>query len=237
MKKVMTALFLLVGGLAYGQNSFGEIIGSVISSQNSEIIIGAKVWVEENDKKYQAYTDVEGKFRISAIPEGHYFLNVSYDEQIMDSIDIDVEADGYVKVGPTGVIKFGAQEMTVVVVKASVYNEMKIALNATPVFKLTAKDLVHCPVKFSIADMVSMMTSDVKKNDDGELMFRGSRGGDMLYLIDGVKTREIGAMPSAAINSMSVYTGGMPAKYGDTMGGVIVLETKSYFDLLKERGN
>jgi hypothetical protein len=34
---------------------------------------------------------------------------------------------------------------------------------------------------------------------------------------------------------MIVYAGGIPAKYGDAMGGVIVLETKSYFDLYRER--
>jgi hypothetical protein len=29
---------------------------------------------------------------------------------------------------------------------------------------------------------------------------------------------------------MSIYTGGLPAKYGDTTGGVIVIETKSYLE-------
>jgi hypothetical protein len=29
---------------------------------------------------------------------------------------------------------------------------------------------------------------------------------------------------------MRVYSGGIPAKYGDCSGGVIVIETKSYFD-------
>jgi hypothetical protein len=32
---------------------------------------------------------------------------------------------------------------------------------------------------------------------------------------------------------MMVYTGGLPAKYGDTMGGAVVVETKSYFELLR----
>jgi hypothetical protein len=31
-----------------------------------------------------------------------------------------------------------------------------------------------------------------------------------------------------------VYSGGLPAKYGDTMGGVIVVETKSFFDMYYE---
>jgi hypothetical protein len=32
---------------------------------------------------------------------------------------------------------------------------------------------------------------------------------------------------------MQLYTGGLPAKYGDTLGGVVVMESKSYFDLYR----
>jgi hypothetical protein len=34
-----------------------------------------------------------------------------------------------------------------------------------------------------------------------------------------------------------VYSGAIPAKYGDTTGGVVVMETLSYFDLLREYNN
>ena len=30
---------------------------------------------------------------------------------------------------------------------------------------------------------------------------------------------------------MSVYTGGLPARYGDVTGGVIVVETKTYGEM------
>jgi hypothetical protein len=32
---------------------------------------------------------------------------------------------------------------------------------------------------------------------------------------------------------MTVYAGGIPARYGDFTGGVIVVETMGYFDWLK----
>ena len=37
-------------------------------------------------------------------------------------------------------------------------------------------------------------------------------------------------IPGIAVGSVKVYTGGIPAAYGDVTGGVIVVETKSYFD-------
>ena len=52
-----------------------------------------------------------------------------------------------------------------------------------------------------------------------------------MYIVDGVKiTGGRPTLPSASIQAMRVYTGGVPAKYGDVLGGVIMVETKSYFD-------
>jgi hypothetical protein len=55
----------------------------------------------------------------------------------------------------------------------------------------------------------------------------------MIFMLDGVKGNEMMNVPSCAIGRMMVYTGGIPAKYGDTLGGVVVMETKSYFDLYR----
>ncbi|MFY8138858.1 MAG: hypothetical protein ACOVMR_12165, partial [Flavobacteriales bacterium] len=55
--------------------------------------------------------------------------------------------------------------------------------------------------------------------------------GSVIYMIDGVKIREnVPNIPSCGISRMAVYTGGLPAKYGDTTGGVIVIETKNYLE-------
>ena len=78
------------------------------------------------------------------------------------------------------------------------------------------------------------MSSEIQRDDDGELSFRGSRKGDMIYLIDGIKSTDVYNVPSCSISKMMVYTGGLPAKYGDTLGGAIVVETKGYFELYRE---
>ena len=46
-------------------------------------------------------------------------------------------------------------------------------------------------------------------------------------------TGEIG-IPGLAVGSIKVYTGGIPSNYGDVTGGVIVVETTSYFDLAQK---
>lgn len=235
MKKGIAALFLVCGGWAFGQASLGEIIGTVVDSQDKEGIYNAKVWVDDNGATYQGRTDMDGRFRISAVPAGKYSVQISYLEDTMKVQElVTVIPDGF---GNVGTVNFDGSKMLTDIIIDPTHQILKLALNSTPCVSMGSKDIAKSASKFSIQDMLSAMTSEVKKNENGELMFKGSRAGDMLYLVDGIKTRSIGPLPSCAINSMTIYTGGLPAKYGDTMGGVIVLETKSYFDMLKERGN
>jgi hypothetical protein len=234
MKKVLILLFLSSGGWVFSQGALGEIIGTVVDLKSNEAIIEARVWVEDNGKKYQAKTDLDGRFRISAIPAGTYNVNVYYLEDTLKGIPVDVPMEGF---GNTGIIRFGtSQDLQVVDVTAE-YQKLKNAINSTPVYSMNFKDIAKSAQKFSIKGMVTSMTSEVRIADDGELMFKGARKGDMLYIQDGMKARSMDQLPSCAIGNIMVYTGGLPAKYGDTLGGVVVLETKSYFDLLRERGN
>ena len=84
-------------------------------------------------------------------------------------------------------------------------------------------------------DPVSRVVRDDAAISDG-LFFRGSRSENMCYFVDGVKLgARLSGVPNDAISSMSVYTGGLPARYGDVTGGVVAIETKSYFDLYQQR--
>ncbi len=232
MKKGLVGLFLLLGGWTFGQASLGEIIGTVVDSVSNEPIYSARISVLDNGKNYMGYTDLDGRFRISGVPSGNYKVTVATVTDTLRGIPVDVAADGF---GNTGVIKLGKMTEITEVIVSGVYSQLKLAINSTPVWTLTAKDIRKSPNKFSIQRLVAGMTSEVKQSENGDLMFKGSRSGDMLYLVDGIKTRSIGSLPSCAINNLMVYTGGLPAKYGDTMGGVVVLETKTYFDIIKER--
>jgi outer membrane receptor protein involved in Fe transport len=84
--------------------------------------------------------------------------------------------------------------------------------------------------------MIAKFTPGVTKAANGDgLYFRGSRTDAMCYYVDGVKMQTMTGVPPDAINSITVYTGGLPAKYGDVTGGVVAIETKSYFDLYQQR--
>src|SRR5690606_25836817 len=96
----------------------------------------------------------------------------------------------------------------------------------------TFADLQHSPNLQDPAKLIQSFSPEIKMSEDGkQLYFRGARNDATTFYIDGVRTQGLKAIPGTAIGSMTVYTGGVPAKYGDTTGGVVVTETKSYSQL------
>lgn len=217
---------------AFGQGAYGEVIGTVLEKKSDVAVYGAQVFILDQGHKYQAITDADGRFRISAVPAGNYFVNIKYFGDTMTRIEAKVPMDGFANLGT---IRFqsGVLEILAVDVVAN-DGSIKLEYGELPVRSLSADEIDKSPLKFDVKGLVASMSSEIRQTEDGELVFRGARKGDMLYLMDGVKASEIGSVPGVAIGRMMVYTGGLPAKYGDTLGGVVVMETKSYFDLFRE---
>lgn len=218
-------------GSTYAQNATGEVLGEVIDPKG-EALVDAHVYIDDVfGQRYQTKTDLDGRFRISGIPVGEYLMNIQQFGDTVKGIPVDVPRDGFYN---CGIIKFNGeivQTMGDVVVVAD--PGLKLIDGNIPVTTMKAAEIQESAVKFDLVELIGSMSSEIQTTEDGELIIRGSRPGDLLYLIDGIKTAEVGGMPSAAIGSLTVYTGGIPAKYGDTLGGVVAMETQSYFDLYR----
>lgn len=216
---------------SFSQGALGEVKGTILEGDTEASAFGAHVFIVSGGQQYNSRTDDRGSFRISGIPAGKYILNVSYLGDTMNNIMVNVPMDGIYQAGD---IHFKSSVLNIEVINVS-YNrdELKLIDGDLPVTRLTAEEITRSPVKTDIKALINSMSSDVRMTNDGELVFRGARKGDMLYLMDGVKTASVGNVPSASIGRMMIFTGGLPAKYGDTLGGVVVMETKSYFDLYR----
>lgn len=229
---MILALLVLGAGQLNAQTALGEVIGEVVDI-DKEPIWDAHVYIDDVfGQRYQAKTGQDGRFRISGIPSGEYEMSIKYVGDTMSKISVDVPIDGFYN---AGVIEFEGgnyQLITGIHISAGL-DDMKLVDGNLPIKTLDAEEIGRSSQKFSVVDLVETMSSEIQKTESGGLIIRGAREGDMLYLIDGIKTSSMGALPSSAIGSISVYTGGIPAKYGDTLGGVIILETQSYFDLYR----
>jgi hypothetical protein len=227
MKKILF-LLLLSTNVVFGQTVTGDIVGTVVDANSGEKIFNARAVVEDNGRKYQALSDPDGRFRIPAIPSGKYSLYIIYMKDTMKNIVADVPMEAYCNLGN---IQF---EPHVKVFKDIKINpNVRLVFGDLPVKELTANDIKRSTNKFDIKSLAISMSTDIRMDDDGQLMFRGARKGDMIYILDGIKSNEVFNVPSCSISKMMVFTGGLPAKYGDTLGGAIVVESKGYFELLR----
>ncbi len=233
MKSIITLAILFLSVGIFAQTTFGEIKGKVRDSSTNELLPFVNVWVEANGNKIGAVTDLDGKYTIKPLNAGKYSVHASFvgyrttvitnvvvkPDQITFADEIALNEQGGEILPPIEI------EATTKLIEAETHN--KVSINS--------KAIMTSPVKQNINKLAGA-TGSVQVSEDGnEVYFRGSRNGDVIYLVDGVKIQ--GArptIPSAGIQSLSVYSGGLPAKYGDTMGGVIVVETKSYFDMYYE---
>lgn len=218
-------------GSVNAQTGLGEVLGEVVDTTGSGVY-AAHVFIDDVfGQRYQASTDWDGRFRISGIPSGDYQLFVRQGEDTLSGINVSVPRDGFHN---CGVIEFNSELIQMlgdVVVTAD--PGLRLIDGNLPVTTMKAAEIQESAVKFDLEELINSMSSEIQLTNEGDLVIRGSRPGDMLYLIDGIKASEIGSMPSVAIGSLTVYTGGIPAKYGDTLGGVVAMETQSYFDLYR----
>ncbi|MDZ4838505.1 MAG: TonB-dependent receptor plug domain-containing protein [Bacteroidota bacterium] len=64
----------------------------------------------------------------------------------------------------------------------------------------------------------------------GGFSIRGSRTDNTLYVVDGVRTRGLPTLSRRGIKELSITTGGVPAEYGDVLGGVVSITTRGMAD-------
>jgi len=227
MRKLMIAALLMTGYSSSAQVALGEIQGYLVEKSTKEPVPLTHVFIRDLDKVYQVISDEEGMFRISAIPAGTYTLQIRYEG---DTIKVDP-----VQIKMNSITQLGKIELAPIQQLGTVYITPGVRLidGDLPIPQLTGDEIAKSVAKFDPKGLITSMSSEVRIADDGSLVFRGARKGDMIYMIDGIKANDVVTVPSSAIGSMMVYTGALPAKYGDTLGGVVVVETKSYFDLYR----
>ena len=229
MKHTILLLALVIlTSFAYSQTN-GSLSGYVISKEDKKSIPGAQVYVNTKNGKIGTVTDSVGHFTIKPLNPGRYDLVIAFTGFMKIEIkDINVRGDFDTDIG-TKSLELGMMDTVII------YGNQPplINKNGGNIIAIETKDITHLPNATDIAMVLQAISSEFFVSDDKkEIHFRGSRNNMTAYLIDGVRVDEIGSLPRFAIGSMTVYAGGIPAKYGDFTGGVVVIETMGYFDWL-----
>ncbi len=234
MKKILLILAIAASYNFGMAQSFGEIRGTVLD-EYGDPMPNAYVSAIAGDKEITTATDFDGVFILKPLPPGQYTVKCSfmgYEEYTLAGIPVtpdDIANVKSLKMHPTSMTITGAPEIVW-------YQDPLINPNEAMKTIVRSDAIEHSPAAKNLGGLIVSISPGVKEDrDTGELFFRGSRSGGTQYILDGVKI--IGStprIPSSGIGSISVYTGGVPAKYGDLTGGIVIIETKNYFDLYNE---
>ncbi len=229
MRKNLTllCLFLLISGSLYAGIT-GKIAGRVIDKSTGEPLVGASVIILGT--QLGASTDIDGSYFIINVPVGTYTVEASmigYNPMRVENVKVSADMTTYIdfKLEPTTI------KMKEVVVKAE---RPIIQKDVTSSMKrIEARTLRETPIS-DYEDVVALQAGAVETSHglSGGLHIRGGRGGEVVYVVDGINANDPATGLSGvfvdknAIAEMLVITGGFSAEYGKAMSGIVNIVTK-----------
>lgn len=213
-------LTLLISTMALAQ---GTLKGKLVDKETKEPVPFANVIIESGGKQFGGtQTDFDGNYTIKPIPPGTY--------------DVKATCMGFKPLLVQGVL-----------VKAEQITFLDVDMESTAV-QLTTFEVVDYKVPLIEKDGGSsggtVTSEEIEKmagrdansvavtvggvfSQDGEMgSIRGARTDGAVTYIDGVRVRGSSSLPKAALEQVTVITGGLPANYGDATGGVVNITTK-----------
>jgi hypothetical protein len=234
MKKLTILFALLFGMTAVGMAQGAMIKGQIFDAISGETLPTATVYVKYADQMIGTTTDMDGRFTLKPLPSGTYNLTVTfigYKSRVIEGVLVKKD-----KITTMGHMALNEDPEMLGEFEIVAYKVKLIDPEDPMAMTMLAAELQATPSAKSPVDAVNMMSSAIQKNEEtGQLYFRGARPESMGYYTDGVKQQDqLRGVPGSSIGQMTVYVGGIPAKYGDLTGGVVVIETKSYFDLYNQ---
>lgn len=230
---IMLLMIIMTGIINLQAQSFGEIHGRIVDANTNEPLPNGHIIIYRGESILMGCTsDLDGYFKIKPVPVGTHNITIKYtgytDSQVLG---VMVDADKITNLKEISVTSGYTLGPVIITWK-------KDLVDADDPSKKTMdmKVIKKIPGTSNFPTLLAAIGSDIMVSEDQkDVYFRGSRANDAVYIIDGVKMVNPGAMiPTRGIGNMTIYSGGVPAKYGDFTGGVVIIESASYFDWLSQ---
>ncbi|WP_417589279.1 TonB-dependent receptor domain-containing protein [Owenweeksia hongkongensis] len=221
VKKLLALILLLATTTIYAQTRPGSLRGTITDAQNGETVPFANVVIKDQGGAVVAggASDLDGKYNINPVNAGTYIVEVSF-----TGYATITTTDFIITPNTATVQNFKMQVESEALQEVTIVYEAPI-IDPTKSSKITtSEDIVNMAVRDITS--VAAQAAGVTVNANGGTNIRGARDEGTVYFIDGVKVRGSANIPQAAIAQTEVITGGLPAQYGDAVGGVISTTTK-----------
>ena len=224
MKYLLTAFLTFGFYIAFGQQV--TISGTIRDAQKGEEIIGATIRVK--DANTGAMANEYGFYSLT-LNKGHYVLQVSAMDFVMQ--ELDIQLDSTIRIDFQLEPEKPAQELDEVVVSAEKADK-NIKDPLIGVERLDPKDIAKIPVIFGEKDLIKTMQliPGVKNAGEGSSGFyvRGGSADQNLVLLDEAPVYNashllgfFSTFNSDAIKDAMLYKGNQPANFGGRLSSVL----------------
>ncbi|MCB0697614.1 MAG: carboxypeptidase-like regulatory domain-containing protein, partial [Chitinophagaceae bacterium] len=231
LRFLLVLVFTAVSGQVLAQGTSGAVVGSVVDDKNEPVISAVVQAYQGGILKGGAATDFDGNFVIKPLAPGRYDLTVKYigykeSKTVGVIVSVDQNTEVKTKLQPSTTL----DEVVIIDYKVPLINKYEGGSTTTK----TSDQLEQMATR-NTTTMVSTSAGAYSQTDGGAVSIGGGRADGTLYIIDGVQvygSRGIN-VSQGSIDQIQVITSGIPAKYGDAIGGVVTITTKGVSEKLR----
>jgi hypothetical protein len=224
MKSIFLIFFLTFIGLGLNAQTNYTISGNIKDASTGEDLIGATVRILDSSNTGTG-TNVYGFYSLT-LPEGKYSLKYSYIGYESKTKVIELNKSILLNLELNSGTTLKEFEVT------SERDNDNITQNVMSITKLTPKDIESIPVLFGEKDVIKVLqlTPGVKSAGEGNSGFfvRGGAADQNLIILDEAPVYNashllgfFSVFNSDVIKDLTLYKGGMPAKYGGRASSVL----------------
>ena len=220
---------LLLAGVATAQTK-SALTGTVVD-QDGQPLPGVTVSLASDDLIGGVQTKLtgeDGDFKFILLPPGAYHVEASLDGFVTNEVETRVGLDRDAQVRLTLVPSDFGEEI-LVTAEAPVVDITKVSTGET----YNEEFLQLATVGTAGRDYLSIIGAEAGSVGTGNVRVFGGVQSDNVFLVDGLNTTDplTGTFGTNfnfdAIQEVSIQTGGFEAEYGQALGGVVNLVTKS----------
>jgi outer membrane receptor for ferrienterochelin and colicin len=222
-KKLLLTFGIVLAFSAYIFSQTATLQGTITDQKTNEPIPFANIVIERGGSQVGGATsDFDGKYSIRPIEPGRYDVKatyVGYRPLLIQNVVVSANQIRFldVKMEPTAIAldEFEVREYAIPLI-----DKDQTSSGAT----VTAEEIAKMPNRS--ANAIAVSVGGVFSADGERGSVRGQRAEGTIMYIDGIRVRGSSSLPEAAIEQVSVILGGVPAQYGDAVGGIINVTTR-----------
>jgi hypothetical protein len=204
-------------------NTAGNIVGRVATPAGASVVLNNT----ETGFKRTVTPDANGRYAATAMPAGHYKVDLVREGKVVESNEVDVVIGQGVDASFSGA---GIQQVQVNARRSRI--DVSSANNGAT---FTAKELAALPIPQSVDAIIQLAPNTTRADPRyaAGASFGGGGASENSYYINGFPVTnpltQLGAseLPFGAIAQAQILTGGFGAEFGRSLGGVVNITTKS----------